>query len=155
MSTAVPPAEATTTPAAPLPGDQPKMATGQFIEQQQPGQTLATALMGQDVLDSSGQQIAKVSNIIFDEQSKIVGVILATGGFLGIGEHNVGVELNQLTPNPDEKGYVVNLSRDAIEKAPPFKTLADVQAEKDAETLRQQQQATQPPVSPAPAVPAQ
>ena len=165
-ATAPMPTEATQTPLpgaqpmteaarTPLPGDQPKMATGQFIPHQQASQTLASDLIGQNVLDSSGQQIAKVSDIILDEQSRIAGVILATGGFLGIGEHNVGVELNQLTPNPDSKGYVVNLSRDAIENAPPFKTLAAVQSERDAETLRQQQATPPVPASPAPAVPAQ
>lgn len=146
------PTEAVRTP---LPGDQPKMATGQFIPHQQASQTLASDLIGKNVLDSTGQQIAKVSDIILDEQSRIAGVILATGGFLGIGEHNVGVELNQLTPNPESKGYVVNLSRDAIESAPPFKTLAAVQSERDAEILRQQQATPPVPASPAPAVPAQ
>jgi sporulation protein YlmC with PRC-barrel domain len=146
-----------TEPAAPaataLPVDQPKMATGQFIEQQQATQTLASDLIGRNVLDSAGQQIAKISDLIFDDQSKIVGVVLATGGFLGIGEHSVGVELNQLTPNPEATGYVVALSRESIEGAPAFKTLAAAAAERDAEMLRQQ--SAQPPAAPAPVAPAQ
>lgn len=150
---AAPPAATMAQPAAPttdMPVNQPKIATGQFIEEQQAEQTLATDLMGQNVLDGSGQQIAKISNLILDKESKIVGVVLATGGFLGIGEHNVGVELNQLTPNPKADGYVVDLSREAIENAPEFKTLAAATAARDAEMLRQQQQ---PGATPAPAVP--
>lgn len=150
---AAPPAATMAQPAPPatdMPVNQPKISTGQFIEEQKAEQTLATDLMGQNVLDGSGQQIAKISDLILDNESKIVGVVLATGGFLGIGEHNVGVELNQLTPNPKADGYVVDLSRDAIENAPEFKTLATATAARDAEMLRQQQQ---PGASPTPAVP--
>jgi hypothetical protein len=142
-------------PEASMPVEQPAMATGEFIEQQGANETLATDLMGKDVLDSGGQQIAKISDLILDEQSRVVGVVLATGGFLGIGEHNVGVRLNQLTPNPKAAGYVVSLSREAIEAAPGFKTLADAEAERDSQMLQQQQQQSPAPVSPAPAVPAQ
>ncbi len=141
-------------PAADMPINQPKIATGQFIDEQQPDQTLASDLMGQKVLDGNGQQIATISDLILDKDSRIAGVVLATGGFLGIGEHNVGVELNQLTPNPKADGYMVDLSRESIEQATAFKTLAAATAARDAEMLRQQQGATPAPAVPAPAAPA-
>ncbi len=145
---ATPAPAATATPTMPV--TQPAMATGQFLDEQGADQTLATDLMGQKVLDRTGQQIATISDLILDQQSRITGVILATGGFLGIGEHNVGVELNQLTPNPNADGYVVDLSREAIEDAPAFKTLAAATAARDAEML-QQQGATPAPAVPPPA----
>jgi hypothetical protein len=154
MTAPAPAAPAAPADTAAMPVQQPKMATGQFIEEQQANQTLATDLMGQKVLDGNGEQIATISDLIFDQDRRIAGVILATGGFLGIGEHNVGVELSDLEPIPDADGYVVDLSRDAIENAPAFKTLADAAAERDAEMLRQQQEAQPQGVSPAPAVPA-
>ena len=141
-------------PAADMPVNQPKIATGQFIDEQQPDQTLASDLMGQKVLDGSGQQIATISDLILDKDSRVTGVVLATGGFLGIGEHNVGVELNQLTPNPKADGYMVDLSRESIEQASAFRTLAAATAARDAEMLRQQQGATPAPAVPAPAAPA-
>ena len=141
-------------PAGDMPVNQPKIATGQFIDEQQPDQTLASDLMGQKVLDGSGQQIATISDLILDKDSRVTGVILATGGFLGIGEHNVGVELNELTPNPKADGYMVDLSRESIEQATAFKTLAAATAARDAEMLRQQQGATPAPAIPAPAAPA-
>lgn len=141
---------ATAPSASAMPVDKPRMETGQFLEEQREGQALATDLMGQEVLDSNGQQIAEISDLIVAQDRRIVGVVLATGGFLGIGEHNVAVELNQLTPNPDADGYVVALSRDAIEAAPDFQTLDQVRAVRDAEMMREQQGATPAPAVPAP-----
>jgi sporulation protein YlmC with PRC-barrel domain len=139
------PADAQTAPMAPASG---------LINEQAEGQMLVSDYMGADVLDANGEQIGDISDLILDEQHKVVGFVIATGGFLGVGAHNVGVALGDLTVSTDPKGFTIATSREELEAAPEFKTLAAIEAEREAQMLQQQQQ-QQPPTTPAPQPPAQ
>jgi hypothetical protein len=68
-----------------------------FIKAQDPKQYLArTRLIGQNVLNKEGQKVGDIEDLIVSPGNQIVGVIMGVGGFLGVGEKKIGVELAAL-----------------------------------------------------------
>ena len=43
-------------------------------------------------------QVGDVNDVLFDKSGKIVGVIVGVGGFLGIGEKKVAIDMSALEP---------------------------------------------------------
>jgi hypothetical protein len=91
-----------TQPATPAP--QPPQPTAQatvaFIDQQQPSDWMTSALMGRRVMNAAGKILGDINDIIIDEQGKVVAVIIGVGGFLDIGEKDIGVRYTDLTFEP-------------------------------------------------------
>ena len=138
--------------AAPSDTTKQVAATDKFLSQQQDGQMLASNVMGQTVYDSSGNNLGSVNDIVLDKDGKMAAVVIGVGGFLGIGQKNVAVSIEAINRTTDENGnpkFVLNASKDEIDQAPAFTTLADLKAQ------QQQQMQPQPPaggaLAPAPA----
>ena len=81
------------------------------------------------------ENVGKISDLIFDDQNRIVGAVLSVGGFLGIGDKHVGLAWNELKiqDSAKEPVAVVSLTKDQLKSAPEFKTQADLQAQQEAE----------------------
>jgi len=149
--------EATTAPAAGTTG-----STQTVIPEQAPTTLLAKDLMGAEVFGSDGKKVGKVEDLILDEQQKISGVVVGVGGFLGIGEKQVGLNWQQAkvmeSPDTTAKKIMINLTKADLQAAPAFKTKAERQAEEQAaaqqKQMQQQQQQQMPPTTP-PAQPSQ
>lgn len=69
---------------------------------------------------------ANINDLIFDRQGRISTVVIGVGGFLGMGEKNVGVSFDSLTfkvGNNGERMIVVGVSKEALVKAPEFNAI--------------------------------
>lgn len=127
-------------------------ATSQkFLTQEQQGDMLASNVMGKTVYDSSGNDLGSVSDMVIGKDGKLEAVVIGVGGFLGIGQKNVAVSMSAINASTDGNGklkLVLNATKDELDKAPTFKTIADLQSE-------QKQSQPQAPagtgVNPAPA----
>lgn len=125
--------------AAPADTNKQVAATDKFLSQQEDGQVLASNIMGQTVYDGSGDNLGSVNDIVLDQDGKMTAVVIGVGGFLGIGQKNVAVAMDAIDELTDENGALkltLNASKDEIDQAPAFVTLADLKA--------QQQQLMQP-----------
>jgi hypothetical protein len=99
-----------TQPSTPTP--QQRQQTGQvavaFIDKQQPSDWMTSALIGRRVMNSAGEILGDIEDIIIDEQGQVVAVIIGVGGFLGIGEKGIGVRYTALkfepVPVPERPG---------------------------------------------------
>lgn len=117
-----PPAKQETMPA---PG-----ATGsrQFITQQSTDQWLATKFKGTDVIGSNNEKIGDVSDLLIDQNGRIVAYIVGVGGFLGIGQKDVALAPAsfQVQPATDRENLKLTLAmtRDELKNAPEFKAAA-------------------------------
>src|SRR5918998_148134 len=72
----------------------------EFVDQQQPSDWMTSALMGRNVMNSAGEILGDIEDIIIDEQGKVVAVVIGVGGFLGIGEKGIGVRYTALQFEP-------------------------------------------------------
>ena len=76
----------------------------------------------QSVYDPKDNDIGDVNDIVLDKEGKVSAFIIGVGGFLGAGEKNVAVPFRALkVTEKDGKTYlVVDTTKEALEKAPPF-----------------------------------
>jgi sporulation protein YlmC with PRC-barrel domain len=53
-------------------------------------------LIGLDVYNEQNEKLGDVDEILLDKSGKVAGVVIGVGGFLGIGERNIMVEMTKL-----------------------------------------------------------
>jgi sporulation protein YlmC with PRC-barrel domain len=131
------PAEAAQAPAA---SDQNKAATAsagspKFITQQTDQERLASKWIGQPLSNQANESVGSVSDLVIGQNGQIDAVVVGVGGFLGIGEKMVAIPFSAVQAATDSDGntkLVVQLSKDELNKAPEFLTLADLKAKADA-----------------------
>lgn len=119
-----------------------------FITNQQSSQTLASSIMGMSIHNGTGKnsaEIGKVTDLILDKDHKITGVVVGVGGFLGIGQKDVGIPWNKFDQvNPQARVAIVSMSKEALEKAPPFTSTEEKQAQEQQEQAKMKAQQSQP-----------
>ena len=77
---------------------------------------------GTPVYDKAGDKLGTVHSVMIEKKSgRVAYAVMAFGGFLGLGEHVHPVPWELLTYDVDRDGYVVDLSREQIEKAPAMR----------------------------------
>jgi hypothetical protein len=107
-----------------------------FIASQSTDQWVFSKFKGSDVLGPDNAHIGNVSDMLFDKNGKILGLIVGVGGFLGIGEKNVAIDMHAFQPVPASTGsssggaasdndptsvkLKVTWSKDELKAAPDF-----------------------------------
>lgn len=113
---------ATEEPAKPVEGQ---------IRMQGENTILADNLMGTNVYSTSGENIGKIDDLIVNLDGSVEGAVIGVGGFLGIGEKWVAVEMTSLSTQQDENGNVTltsSATKADLEAAEPFVTAQDMAA---------------------------
>jgi hypothetical protein len=80
------------------------ISSPKFIAAQAPDQWVFSKFKGTDVLGPDNAHIGDVVDVLFDRSGKIDGLIVGVGGFLGIGEKNVAIDLSAFQPVPASTG---------------------------------------------------
>jgi sporulation protein YlmC with PRC-barrel domain len=122
-----PPPAATPAPKAPVAG---QMMT-------QPADTFLTRdIVGQTVYQPDDTKIGTISDLLLSKDAKSVqGFVIGVGGFLGIGERSVALQMDKLKMTSDADGrvkLVMDMKREDLANAPAFKSLREIEAEKKA-----------------------
>lgn len=111
-----------------------------FVTEQPASEWRARLFVGAAVQNGQGEIVGNVNDLVFDRSGRISTVVLGVGGFLGMGEKNVGVPYSALTFKPgkdDARIIVVELSKDVLKAAPTYvtteKTTMDAVKDKAAE----------------------
>ena len=76
------------------------------------------------VYNMAGERIGDVNDLALDESGKVTAVIIGVGGFLGIGEEDVSMKLDEIKRmvHSDGKTYfTVNATKDQLKAAPDYK----------------------------------
>ena len=94
-----PPSPAPSSPQAPMatPAPAPKPAdTTAMAPASKSGQWRASKLVGLNVYNEQNEKLGDISEILLDKSGKVEGVIIGVGGFLGMGQRDIKVELSKL-----------------------------------------------------------
>ena len=60
------------------------------------GEWRASKLTGLNVYNQQNEKIGDINEILLDQSGKVAGIVIGVGGFLGMGEHDVLVRLDQI-----------------------------------------------------------
>jgi hypothetical protein len=108
------------------PGNAPK-----FVASQSADQWVFSKFKGTDVGGPNDESIGGVNDLLFDKSGKILGVIVGVGGFLGIGQKNVAIDMSafQVMPatstasgrsDPTDMKLKVAWTKEQLQQAPDF-----------------------------------
>jgi sporulation protein YlmC with PRC-barrel domain len=134
---------------APLPPEQANARVEMFIQQQAPGEVLASSLIGSTVENPTGESLGDINDVVLSDQGTIDGIVIGVGGFLGIGEKDVAVNFDAIEKTVDADGNIVltlNTTAEELEAAPQYVTVAGLRQQADTERNPPDQE----PVAPAP-----
>src|SRR5215213_5137811 len=56
----------------------------------------ASKLKGLNVYNEQNEKLGDINEILVDKSGKVAGVVIGVGGFLGMGEHDIMVEMTKL-----------------------------------------------------------
>src|SRR4051812_4445783 len=56
----------------------------------------ASKLKGLNVYNDQNEKLGDINEILLDKSGKVEGVVIGVGGFLGMGEHDIKVEMSKL-----------------------------------------------------------
>ena len=95
----------TMSPAAPAAkAEAAPVDSAKFIQAQGTDQWVFSKFKGTDVIGPDNAQVGDVNDVLFDKSGKIVGLIVGVGGFLGIGEKSVAIDMSAFQPVPADTG---------------------------------------------------
>jgi len=105
--------------------------TPKFVSAQASGQWLGSDIIGTEVVTSSDEKLGSISDVVLERDGTVIAAVIDVGGFLGIGAKPVAVSFDSLTATPTEDGekIVVALTKEELNTAPEFKSLATLRAE--------------------------
>jgi sporulation protein YlmC with PRC-barrel domain len=118
---------------------------------------LASDLTGATVYSPKDEAIGDVNDVIVSRDGKVDGIVVGVGGFLGIGEKDVAIEMSKIKMAETENGIklVLDTTKEELAAAPEFKSKEDMQAEINATQPSTSQGLMVPDQQPAQQQPAQ
>lgn len=92
------PALAQSNPPAPTmaPADRPAATTTMTAPASQASTWRASKLVGLNVYNDQNEKLGDISELLLDKSGKVEGVVIGVGGFLGIGQHDIKVDMSKL-----------------------------------------------------------
>ena len=78
--------------------------TAKFISSQHEDQWVFSKFKGTNVLGPDDARVGDVSDLLFDKNGKIIALIVGVGGFLGIGEKSVAIDMSAFKVGPVSTG---------------------------------------------------
>ncbi len=111
--------------ASPVAAQVTASAPVNFVDRQNNSEVLGTDFIGTPVTTKDGQQLGKISNLVFDQEGRIELAVIGVGGFLGIGEKEVAVPFDSVKSEVvnNKHVFVVDATKEELKAAPAYKTL--------------------------------
>jgi sporulation protein YlmC with PRC-barrel domain len=102
-------------------------APAEVVQETDPlGGMTAEELVGRSVVDTAGNSVGEVNDLMLDAENKVASVMIDVGGFLGIGERTVALEASSLTVQEGEDGdLVTSMTKEQIEALPAYEKVDD------------------------------
>ena len=122
---ALPAAAQTTTTTTPTTSPSTTVRTDAKVEQpkvvQRADQIDTDRLAGRNVVNAQGDKIGEIESVLIGRDGKVQAVIVGVGGFLGMGEHHVALDWNELQILDNGQRVVSNMTKDQLKAMPEFR----------------------------------
>ncbi len=104
--------------------DQSAETAGPFITVPEMGAWRVTDLEGKAVYGAENESIGEINDVLVSQDGSINAVIIGVGGFLGIGEKNVAVDISALQLGPGADQEQANAASTAVSSETTASTTA-------------------------------
>lgn len=93
-----------------------------FMSEQSPDELTTDNLIGMAVVNSEGEEIGDITDLVF-AGDRIVAAVVGVGGFLGIGAKSVGIAWTSVDVQKlnGQQVALLDLTRQQLDEAPEFK----------------------------------
>lgn len=93
-----------------------------FVASQAPGEQSTSGLIGMKVENAAGDKLGDINYLVLDGAGKISTVVIGVGGFLGVGEKNIGVAYGdvKISDKDGRKIALVDATKDSLNSAPSY-----------------------------------
>ena len=106
-------------PNAPVAGVSPFGVTVTTMNTVVLGWSAKKAVLGKTVLNDLHQKIGTIDDVIITPENSVSFAIISTGGFLGLGKHDVAIPMNQIRAVNNEF-ILPGATKDALKVLPAF-----------------------------------
>jgi sporulation protein YlmC with PRC-barrel domain len=96
QSTPPAPAKPAAPAATPAPAPAARSTTAATTPATQSGMWRTSKLIGLNVYNDQNEKLGDISEILLDKAGKVEGVVIGVGGFLGMGQHDIKVDMSKL-----------------------------------------------------------
>lgn len=81
----------------------------------------ATGIIGTDVVNSKGENLGSIKEIVIAPGSgKVAYVVVSFGGFFGLGEKLFAIPFSSFVYSPTHEQYVIDVSKEQLEASNGF-----------------------------------
>ena len=97
--------------------------TSAALDAEGPGPQLmgADTLIGDNVVNTLGEDLGEIKEIMLDVSSgRVAYAVLSSGGFLGIGDKLFAIPWSALKLDPANKRFVLDIAKERLKNAPGF-----------------------------------
>jgi sporulation protein YlmC with PRC-barrel domain len=112
--------------ASPVAAQTNTPASLNFADRQNNSEVLGTDFIGTPVNGKDGQQLGKITNLVFGQEGRIELAVVGVGGFLGIGEKEVAVPFDSIKAGEanNKQVFILDATKEQLQAAPNYKTLS-------------------------------
>lgn len=102
--------------------DRTQIVGGQYnVSGPGPAVMASDTLEGDRVMNSAGEDLGKIRDIMLDVPSgRIAYAVLSRGGILGMGDKLFAIPWSALTLDADRHCFILDISKERLEQAPGF-----------------------------------
>jgi sporulation protein YlmC with PRC-barrel domain len=105
-------------PSASKPEAKAETSSPHFLKQQGTDHFVFSKFKGTNVIGPDNAKVGDVTDMLFDKNGKVMGLIVGVGGFLGIGEKNVAIAIDAFQMMPADTGTTGSAGSAAREHDP-------------------------------------
>lgn len=84
------------------------------------GWSVRHKLLGEDVYNDKDEKVGKIEDIIITPERNASYAIVSSGGFLGIGSHDVAIPANQIHMGGKDRLLLPGATKEKLRAMPPF-----------------------------------
>jgi len=103
-------------------GDQRPMQNRGYLTAAPPHGLQASNLIGTEVKTTGDEEVGSVSDLIIDENGRVVAIVVGVGGFLGLGERDVAIGWDDVTKSGSsaDQHLRIDATREELSAAPAY-----------------------------------
>jgi hypothetical protein len=79
----------------------------------------AEKLIGMNLVDAKGDKLGKIEDLLVTADNKIDKALVDVGGFIGIGERRVALDIGELSVTKDNV-FIANMTKEQLEALPEY-----------------------------------